>query len=209
MVAQPTSSDPRTERPVRPGTNGEGALDLDIVVIAAPDSQVDLLVRELQRHRARVRRIWPLPDKFPGDADVILADYAEGMIDRLPWMPGEARSAVIVLASGERPPGVDRLLDSAPNAILFRPWRPEQVVASVLVAHREFDYAKRLRERIDRLDENLRTIRHVERAKGILMSTRGLSEDDAYRFLRRQAMDRRTTVNAIAAAVIDSYELLG
>ena len=54
---------------------------------------------ELQRHRARVRRIWPLPDKFPGDADVILADYAEGMIDRLPWMPGEARSAVIVLAS--------------------------------------------------------------------------------------------------------------
>ena len=131
------------------------------------------------------------------------------MIDRLPWMPGEARSAVIILATGERAPGVDRLLDCAPNAILFRPWRPEQVVASVLAAYREFDYARRLRERIDRLDENLRTIRHVERAKSILMSTRGLSEDDAYRFLRRQAMDRRTTVNAIAAAVIDSYELLG
>ncbi len=196
------------ERPQKPEA-GSGVLDLDAVVIAAQDAETDALIRELQRHRARVRRIWPMPEKVPGDTDVILVDYAEGLIDRLPWMPGEARSAVVVLAGAARDPAPERLLDCTPDAVLYRPWRPEQVVATVLVAHRQFDYTRRLRERIDRLDENLRTIRHVERAKGILMSTRGMSEDDAYRFLRRQAMDRRTTVNAIAAAVIDSFELLG
>ncbi len=196
------------ERPQKQEAGG-GVLDLDAVVIAAQDAETDALIRELQRHRARVRRIWPMPEKVPGDTDVILVDYAEGLIDRLPWMPGEARSAVVVLAGAARDPAPERLLDCTPDAVLYRPWRPEQVVATVLVAHRQFDYTRRLRERIDRLDENLRTIRHVERAKGILMSTRGMSEDDAYRFLRRQAMDRRTTVNAIAAAVIDSFELLG
>ena len=79
----------------------------------------------------------------------------------------------------------------------------------VALARSQFDYTKRLRDRIERLDENLRTIRNVERAKAILISARGMNDDDAYKFLRRQAMDRRTTVNAIAAAIIDSFELLG
>ena len=68
---------------------------------------------------------------------------------------------------------------------------------------------ERLRDRIERLDQNLRTIRNVERAKGILVATKGMTEDAAYRFLRKQAMERRTTVNAVAAAVINSFELLG
>jgi len=48
----------------------------------------------------------------------------------------------------------------------------------------------------------------VERAKGILMKSRGLSEDEAFHLLRRMAMDRKTRLAAIAREVIAAAELL-
>src|SRR5436189_255263 len=68
---------------------------------------------------------------------------------------------------------------------------------------------QRLRGRIERLDENLRSMRTVERAKAILMETRRMPENEAYAFIRRQAMDRRVSASSVAGAIVDSFELLG
>ncbi len=40
------------------------------------------------------------------------------------------------------------------------------------------------------------------------MSTRSIGEDEAYRFIRRQAMDRRVSISVVAAAIVDSHEIL-
>ncbi len=77
------------------------------------------------------------------------------------------------------------------------------------MARNLFRYECRLRRRIDKLDENLRTMRSVERAKRILMGSRGLTEEEAYNYLRKQAMDRRASIGALATAIVDSQELLG
>jgi response regulator NasT len=49
----------------------------------------------------------------------------------------------------------------------------------------------------------------VERAKGLLMRSRGLSEDDAYHALRKLAMSRKRRLGDVAQQLIDSAELLG
>jgi two-component system, response regulator / RNA-binding antiterminator len=49
----------------------------------------------------------------------------------------------------------------------------------------------------------------VERAKGILMKEKKLSEDEAYRALRKLAMDRSVSMSAIAEQVINVAKLLG
>jgi len=51
-------------------------------------------------------------------------------------------------------------------------------------------------------------VRLVERAKTLLIRLKNLSEEEAYNFLRKQAMEKRVTIGAVAAAVIDSHELL-
>jgi AmiR/NasT family two-component response regulator len=183
--------------------------DLDIVVGISPEGGADQIVRQLQRDYAKVRRLWPLPDKVPGDVDVLVLEQSENLIDRLPWVPGEPTCALITVVAVDRPADLGRLCDCTPEAVLFVPAHAEAITGTVLLALNQFDYTKRLRDRIERLDQNLRTIRNVERAKSILVATRGLSEDAAYKFLRKQAMERRTTVNAVASAVIDSFELLG
>jgi len=55
----------------------------------------------------------------------------------------------------------------------------------------------------------LRERKRVERAKGILMEQKGLSEAEAYRLLRKAAMDRNKRLVDIAETIITAHELLG
>ncbi len=57
------------------------------------------------------------------------------------------------------------------------------------------------------IEEELKTRKFVERAKGILMKSQGISEEEAYRKIQKQAMDTRRTMREIAEAVILAKEL--
>jgi two-component system, response regulator / RNA-binding antiterminator len=49
----------------------------------------------------------------------------------------------------------------------------------------------------------------VERAKGLLMQSRGVSEDEAYHALRKLAMSKKQRLGDVAQQVIDTAGLLG
>ncbi|MGO4714587.1 ANTAR domain-containing response regulator [Bradyrhizobium sp. 2TAF24] len=183
--------------------------DLSAVVVAPVDDQTSLLLRELQRFRMRVRQVWPMPESVPGDADVVYCDYCPDLARRLPWIPGDARSALVVIVPQTEAIQAEALSHATPNAVLSRPFTSNAVLSSLVLARSQFGYEKRLRSKIEKLDENLRSMRTVERAKAILMATRQMPETEAYSFIRRQAMDRRVSASAVAAAIVDSFELLG
>ncbi|MBR1222349.1 ANTAR domain-containing protein [Bradyrhizobium sp. U87765 SZCCT0131] len=183
--------------------------DLSVVVVAPVDDQTSLLLRELQRFRMRVRQVWPMPESVPGDADVVYCDYCPDLARRLPWIPGDARSALVVIVPQTEAIQAEALSHATPNAVLSRPFTSNAVLSSLVLARSQFGYEKRLRSKIEKLDENLRSMRTVERAKAILMATRQMPETEAYSFIRRQAMDRRVSASAVAAAIVDSFELLG
>lgn len=71
---------------------------------------------------------------------------------------------------------------------------------------REF---QRLKIELAEANLKLSERKHVERAKGLLMQSRGLSEDDAYRALRKLAMSKKLRLGDVARQVIDTAELLG
>lgn len=181
---------------------------LDIVVATRRDEHGELLVRELQRTRSRVRHEWPAPERMPEDADVLFCDLAPGLPGRLPWVPGEPKAALVVIIPVVPPPDLDLLRNCAADAVLHRPFTSHAVLVALVQARSRFGYEQRLRWRVDKLDETLRSIRAVERAKAILVSTRNMREEEAYHFLRRQAMDRRLSISAVAAAIVDSHEIL-
>ena len=181
---------------------------LAILVALPSEGENQELVRELQRTRACVRQIWPFPDALPDGADMIVCDLTPALAARLPWNPGEATAALVATI----PRGcfdLSALRRAAPDAILHRPFAREAIVAALALAWSQFTYHRRLRSRIDKLDETLRAIRAVERAKAILVATRDMDETAAYGFLRSQAMQRRVSIGAIAAAIVDSHDLLG
>jgi AmiR/NasT family two-component response regulator len=190
----------KVEVPAKPAL--ASLAEFEIVVAVAPESGADQLVRDLQRARAKVRRLWPMPDKLPSDADVLVVEFSDRLTDRLPWTPGESRSAVVVVIGPNRAPDPARVWQTTPEAVIYMRAQTETIAGVVALARSQFDYTRRLRDRIERLDENLRTIRNVERAKAILISTRGMNEEVAYKFLGSQAMDRHRTGSPISTTII-------
>ncbi len=86
---------------------------------------------------------------------------------------------------------------------------PARVKSIIDVACARFEEFQKLREALAAANLKLAERKVVERARGILMQARGLSEDEAYRALRRMAMDRNRRLADVAQAVIDASELLG
>lgn len=59
-----------------------------------------------------------------------------------------------------------------------------------------------LSNRVATLEQKLEERKVVEKAKGVLMKHKGLSENDAYQTLRDEAMKKRKSIKTIAEAVI-------
>jgi response regulator NasT len=55
--------------------------------------------------------------------------------------------------------------------------------------------------------EELEARKTIERAKGVLMKERGWSEEEAFREMRKSAMDRRKSMKEIAEAILLSKEM--
>ena len=59
-----------------------------------------------------------------------------------------------------------------------------------------------LQRRIDRLENKLAERKIVERAKGVLMQERKMNEDDAYHFIRKEAMSKRKSMREVSEAIL-------
>lgn len=71
-----------------------------------------------------------------------------------------------------------------------------------------FAMVSRIRKELDTTKAALAERKMVDRAKGLLMNARGLSEDEAYALLRRTAMDQGKKISEVASALITASELL-
>lgn len=182
--------------------------ELEIAVITECDDSGAQLIRGLQRTRARVQHLWPMPDRMPAIYDVVYVDFVSDLPQRLPWNPGESTTTLVLIVSPSQEIDLQRLQNCAADGIIHLPTSAQAVHAGLVLARSHFLYAQRLRKKIEKLDENLRTMRSVERAKIILMESRNIGEEEAYNFLRRQAMEKRITIGALASAIVDSRELL-
>jgi response regulator NasT len=73
---------------------------------------------------------------------------------------------------------------------------------------RASQHEQALREELRDAQTKLVERKTIERAKGILMEQKGVSEEHAYRLLRKLAMDRNAKLLDVAQQVVDVAKLL-
>jgi len=76
------------------------------------------------------------------------------------------------------------------------------------VAVARFAEIRHLRQELHKAKVSLAERSAVEKAKGIIMRQRGISEDAAYQLLRKLAMDRNRRIGEVAGEVIAAAEVL-
>ncbi|APO77176.1 response regulator ANTAR domain-containing protein (plasmid) [Rhizobium etli 8C-3] len=208
----------RRTRPQQPATrtgatnsrsHDRVAADLQIALIVELDADGAFLMRELQRLRYTVRHFWPVPAQIPENFDVVYCTLVEDLPRRIPWLPGEPATALVLVDKGRDALNLKLIHNCAAHGLIHFPATARSTISSLTMAREHFLYEQRLRGRIEKLDESLRTVRTVERAKSIVMQVKRVSEEEAFNHLRNQAMERRVTIGAVANAIIDSHELLG
>ena len=181
---------------------------LSIVVFCEPGPGTAEIIRHLQRSRATVRNNWPLQEGMAADADLVICDYAAGLAKRLPWPPGEAEAALLVVLPAGAQYDLAELQGICADAVLHRPASAQTIDTAVMLALDHASYVKRLKARIARMEENLRAVRSIERAKQLLMSLHKINDARAFQMLRDLAMQKRVTVASLADGLVDSVDLL-
>jgi len=181
--------------------------DIHICLIYGPSEARDVLVRELQRLRCQVTIVWPMPAQLPVEYQMILSGICSDLANRIPWLPGQPVCPLILITSEADNLNDKIIRNCTPQSILHLPVRSDAVLAALSLSTHQFSYEKRLRERIDKLDDNLKVVRQIERAKVILMNRNGCTEAAAYAELRSIAMKKRLTVSSVADALISSQSI--
>jgi len=182
---------------------------LTITLVCEADEQGQFLMRELQRTRANVKQRWPFPERIGDETDIVLCEYLPDLSGRYTWMPGEATAASIVLLPHAGQYDICMLQSSLPDAVIHRPYLSQSILTALVIGWDHFSFARRQRNRIARLDENLHSLRDIERAKMVIMIEKNISEYKAFNLLRDMAMDRRITIAALAATLVDSKYNVG
>jgi AmiR/NasT family two-component response regulator len=180
---------------------------MDVTLHCALDGEGQGLLRHLQRTRATVRHHWPAPVRIGEVTDLVLCEYDPDLAQRLAWAPGEPVAALIVLLPQEGRIDLGRLRAACPDAALHRPYQARAIDVALMSALDHFGFGKRMRQRVERMAENIHALRDIERAKHQIMVKNQVSEAKAFQLLRDMAMQRRETVAAIAAKLVDSIDI--
>jgi two-component system, response regulator / RNA-binding antiterminator len=84
----------------------------------------------------------------------------------------------------------------------------ERIGPIIDAAIARFEQFQALKRELDETEEKLADRKVIERAKGILMRSRNLSEEESYRALRKQAMENNARLAEVARQVIAVAGLL-
>ena len=181
---------------------------LEFLVVIPFDEDGNNITRELRHLGGIVKQLWPAPVPLPTEGEILICEFFPDIAECTSWLPGNSPLPFILHVPRNREVDFREIRNCAPHGLLYSPVTETSIATTILLARDQFNYERRLRFRINKLDENLRSMRSVEKAKAILMEARSIGEDEAYRVLRQTAMERRITLGTIAKAIVDSHELL-
>ncbi len=91
---------------------------------------------------------------------------------------------------------------------LVKPVNPDDLGPAIAVARARFAEWEDTSSQRDRLQQKLEERKVIERAKGLIMTSRGLSETDAYRFLQKASQDKNTPMVDLARKILLAAPLL-
>lgn len=145
------------------------------------------------------------------DPDVIFIDLENPNRDVLEQMFQVSRSVrrpIAMFVDQSDQASIEAAIDAGVSAYVVDGLRKERVKPILDMTISRFNAFNRLREELARTKQALEDRKTVDRAKGVLMQMRGLSEQDAYALLRTTAMNENRRIVDVAQGLITAAKLL-
>ncbi len=144
------------------------------------------------------------------DPDLIIMDI------KMPKMTGleaiarinqNKRIPTLMLTAYSQPELVEQAVSNGVFAFLVKPIKEHDLLPTLEVVIARSDEMKQLEKELGSVKETLETRKLVEKAKGLLMDSFGLTEAAAFRKIQKLSMDKRKPLKEVAEAIILAQEV--
>ncbi len=125
-------------------------------------------------------------------------------IDAAKEIAAKRIAPIVVLTAFSQRDLVERARDAGAMAYLVKPFSITDLIPAIELAISRFSEIAALEKEVATLSDRLETRKLVERAKGLLQSKQGMSEPEAFKWIQRAAMDRRTTMKRVAEVILET-----
>lgn len=182
------------------------------VIVAEDESLIRIdIVETLRDHGFEV-----IAEAADGERAVALAEELRPdlvvMDVKMPLMDGISAAEiltkrkiapVVLLTAFSQRELVERASEAGALAYVVKPFTPNDLIPAIDIALGRFAQIQALEDEVVDLAERLETRKILDRAKGILNNTMGLTEPEAFRWIQKASMDRRLTMKEVAETVIE------
>ncbi|MCW2610669.1 MAG: response regulator receiver and domain protein [Cryptosporangiaceae bacterium] len=138
--------------------------------------------------------------------DLVILDVKMPVMDGIAAaerIAGARVAPVVILTAFSQRDLVERARAAGAMAYLVKPFQKKDLLPTIEMAASRFAEIVALENEVSDLADRLETRKLVERAKGVLMEKQGMTEPEAFRWIQRTAMDRRTSMKIVATAVLE------
>ena len=146
------------------------------------------------------------------EPDVVIIDTespSRDVLEHVVMVTRDEPRPIVMFANDGSTDAIRGAISAGVAAYVVEGLDPTRVKSIVDVAVARFEEHQRVLDELAETKLKLSERELVDKAKGILMKTRGLSEADAYHALRKTAMERGQRVGEVARQLIDISSLLG
>jgi AmiR/NasT family two-component response regulator len=144
--------------------------------------------------------------------DVVIMDIkmpAMDGIDAAKVLTEERISPVLLLTAYSQQELIERAKEAGVVGYIVKPFRESDLAPAIEVAVARFAEFRALEKEVGDLKLALETRKLVDRAKGILMDTQGITEAEAFRKIQKMSMNTRKPMKEVAEAIILAQQAVG
>jgi response regulator NasT len=144
------------------------------------------------------------------DPDVILIDLENPSRDELEQMFQMSRAVkrpVAMFVDQSDTASIQASVDAGVSAYIVGNLQKDRIKTILDLCISRFNAFSRLQDELDRAKSALEERKVIDRAKGILMKAKNMSEEDAYALLRKTAMNEKKKIAEVAQSVIIASEM--
>ena len=145
------------------------------------------------------------------DPDIIVIDLENPSRDSLEQMFQVSRAVrrpIAMFVDQSDAASIQASVDAGVSAYIVDGLKKERIKPILDLCVSRFNAFAKLQEELERTKSQLEDRKIIERAKGILMKLKGLTEDEAYVLLRSTAMREKKKIGEIAQSIITASEML-
>ena len=145
------------------------------------------------------------------DPDVIVIDLenpSRDVLEQMFQVSRAVRRPVAMFVDQSDAASIQASVDAGVSAYIVDGLKKERLKPILDLCISRFNAFAKLQDELDRAKSALEDRKVIDRAKGILMKLKGLTEDEAYVLLRSTAMREKKKIGEIAQSILTASELL-